>query len=341
MAKRNVQLTDEIVGARGRRTTAITLVVALVVVVMANWGAQTTLTKYTPNMGYWLIHEKWTRLESLDKPVDWLMLGDSSCNQGVRPDVWSQVGLGSAVNLCTIGDMTAINDAWMLETYLAKHPPPKAVVLVHVYDAWHRASGVLRHSLLGKIPLNYGFWDRMNPKVELTSKQNLNFLLTRYFPLYSDNKSLAKWALSPTTQAFSVDEHGYMSWGKADPAQVHADLERHKRFLRDREFALSRDNGEALERLRALANERGFDVYIANGPIYEELRRQPTFRAYLAQLNAEMRRFTNSSPRLHFVLQDPPTFQADEMVNCDHLIDDAARVYTEELAAAVKASQAP
>jgi hypothetical protein len=344
MANRNVQLTDEIVGSGSRRKAGVTAALALAMVLLANLAARWALSEHTPNMGYWLIHKKWTMVQSMKSPVDWLMLGDSSCNQGVRPDVWSRAGLGSAINLCTIGNMLAVNDAWMLETYLATHPPPKAVVLVHVYDTWYRDAGTLRNRLLGKVPLSYGFWERLNPRLELSGRQALNFALTRYLPLYTENKSIARWIWSPdrfASEKYSVDEHGYMAWHEADKAQVRSDLAAHRRFLNGRDFVLSRENRDALIRIRKLADERGFDVYIANGPVYEELRREPAFRSYLTKLNREMTDYVGSNSRLHFILKDPPTFQADQMVNCDHLVDGAARMYTERLAAAVRAAQSP
>ena len=58
---------------------------SLVMLVCINLGMIWYLGNYTSNYGYWTIHQKWQLLEHLDQPVDWLILGDSSCNQGVMP----------------------------------------------------------------------------------------------------------------------------------------------------------------------------------------------------------------------------------------------------------------
>ncbi|MEB3357540.1 MAG: hypothetical protein VKK04_12500, partial [Synechococcales bacterium] len=50
--------------------------------------------------GYFLASYKWNLLTDLKQPADWLVLGDSSCNQGVVPEILSQELGGTALNLC-------------------------------------------------------------------------------------------------------------------------------------------------------------------------------------------------------------------------------------------------
>jgi len=346
MAKRNVQLTEETVGPGDARKVAITLGLMVMLVLLGNSAARWTLSEYTTNRGYWLIHQKWKMIDSGRPPVDWLVLGDSSCNQGVRPDVFDPIVGGMSLNACTIGDMLVVSDAWMLETYLARSGKPKGgVVLVHVYDEWNRPlSNTFKDPLLGRIPLGWGFWGRLTPPVALDTKQKQELFLSRYVPLYSENKTLADWIMSPRKpfgRGFYLDPQGYMPNQLANPEGVHKDAQGHLRFVQRRRFVISKVNEESLRKIRELADQQGFDVYIANSPLYEGLLESDEFRAYYSQVQHGIERYVASSPHLHYVLEDPVTFAEGEMENADHLTHAAAAVYSQKLAEAIQAARAP
>jgi len=273
-----------------------------------------------------------------------LFLGDSSCNQGLRPDIWREATGATAVNLCTIGDMLATNDAWMLERYLARHGAPRGgVVVMHAYDVWHRGmSGAFRTQLLARVPLPWGFWERATPKVTLTRDEALSVAASRYAPLYSEHATLAKrlrpLSGEPSPQ-FALDADGYMRLDDAAPARVKRDVRGHLGFVRRKKPSVSRENREALARLRALAEEREFSLYLAASPIADELARDAEWRRHFDGVEGALAKAVEGSPRARLVLTTPATFPATRMENADHLVHEAAASYTKQVAEAVGASR--
>jgi hypothetical protein len=339
---KNVQLTEEVVVAADRGKVIRTLVLAAMVLVGLNLIARPFLDRFTTNRSTWLIRKKWRLVEDLDQPVDWLALGDSSCNQGLRPDVLAPRLGGRVLNTCTIGDMLVVNDAWMLERHIARVGPPKNVVIVHVYDMWHRSSSVLRKSLLGGIPLPWGFWEKLTPTVELAEADRKAMFLKRYVPLYAENLSLGQAMVHPEGvggQGFAIDAEGYMRSDVVNPAAVRTDAAQHRRFLASRSFAFSKENRAALDEILRLAEVHGFEVYVASSPLYAEVSASAPFQRYYAELLKQLRKLGSRSPRLHLVLEEPVTFPAERMENADHLDHQAAAIYSERLADAVLAAR--
>jgi hypothetical protein len=340
---KNVQLTEEIVGRARRGRVLGTLAGMLIVFAVLNFGARGLLDRFTTNRTYWLIQAKWSLVERLERPVDWLILGDSSCNQGVRPDVLRDKLGGSVLNLCTIGDMLAINDAWMLQRAIARGATPKNVVIVHVYDMWQRPAGAkFRETLITKIPLGWGFWEAMRPPMDMSFEQKRAFFLSRYAPLWSENVTLSDWAMNPRkllSRNFSIDEEGYMRSDLVRPQSVEADYQEHRRFVRGRKFIFSEANRLALEQIRLMADEHDFHVHIASAPLYKGLWNDEEFQAYYRQVQAGLRGVVKRSHRLSYVLEQPPVFEAEQMENADHVNHEAAGVFTERLADALRGAE--
>lgn len=113
-----------------------TLLGTLAVALLVNALAAAYLDWRPVNLGYRVIKTKWRLLAAQRRPVGWLVLGDSTGNQGIVPEVLSEKLGGSTLNLCTIGALGAWNDAWMLEAYARVAGAPRHVLVVHTYQAW-------------------------------------------------------------------------------------------------------------------------------------------------------------------------------------------------------------
>ena len=120
----------EVVAPTNRRQLMTTAAIVAVLILTVDLVAAALLAWRPVARDHWLVASKW-RLLDRARATDTLVLGDSSCNQGVRPDVLGAALGGSVLNLCTIGDLLVINDAWMLEAYLRRHPPPARVVVAN------------------------------------------------------------------------------------------------------------------------------------------------------------------------------------------------------------------
>ena len=333
-------LTEEVIQPVRPRQLWATWLGVLAIILFCNFMVAPRLLVGGRNLAGWIIGHKWRLLLSLEQPVDDLVLGDSSCNQGVNPVILARdLGDQRAVNLCTIGDMLALNDAWMLQTYVERFGAPKRVIIVHVYDIWSRD---FDWSRIGSIPVGLLSLRRLQPGVELKRWQLRSYVESRYFPLYSSNLSL-KARLRPGDPGLRnapgprrVDSLGFLADTVAFPDSVEHDLQGHLRFLKDASFALSPDNERSLARIARLAEEHGFDVYLAAAPVYHKLAEAESFRNYYGEIQQSLAGRAGEGSRMHLVFDQPMTFAADEMQNADHLVRDAADRYTGELARRIR-----
>jgi hypothetical protein len=336
-------LPDEEIPRVPRGEIARTLAATAALVVALNAAAGWVLTHHSPNRGFRVLAAKWQVLDRLREPVDLLVLGDSSGNQAVVPSVLqAELGMRS-VNLAMIGNVLALGDAWMLEAYMQKFGPPRAVLLVHVWDGWSRGTERLLPVLM-KIPKPWGFWARVTPPLSFTPRELWKLVLARYVPLYSENTSMAqllKEPLRPQREPFMLDPDGYMPVHTPDPAYVERDRKRHQKNLKGRVYRMSDLNRTALAHLKAVAEAHGITVYLADAPLHEGLYRHPAFHAYYQAMRKELKEYADSSPLIHYIPSVPLLFPSEEMTNTDHLAHAASLKYTRALAREIQALGTP
>lgn len=337
-------LPEEMIQPVRPRQLWATWIGVLFIVLLCNFIVVPRLLVGGRNLAGWIIGHKWRLLAGLKQPVDDLVLGDSSCNQGVNPVTLARaLGDGRAVNLCTIGDMLALNDAWMLQTYVERFGAPKRVIIVHVYDIWSRNFNWDR---VGSIPIGLLSLRRLEPKVQLKRWQLRSYIQSRYFPLYSSNLSLKTRlragdpALRNAPGPRQVDSLGFLADTVAFPDSVEHDLQGHLKFLQGEAFKLSPDNELSLRRIGELAREHNFDVYLVSAPVYHKLAEAESFREYFARVQQSLAGMAGEGSRIHLVFNQPMSFPAGEMQNADHLVLEAANRYTEELARQIRRMEA-
>lgn len=317
-----------------RRLTSV-IAGALILVALVNVAAWWYLGRYTPNTGYLLIRAKWGMLANLKQPVDLLILGDSSGNQGVDPETLRDSLGVSSVNLCTIGDALVLDDAWMLEEYIARYGPPKGVLIVHGYDMWSRDINV---SVLSRIP---GSWWTRQPRLAFGLQDRIRVYLNRYVPLYTETASLG-WVIRHPWSAFqtqlSIRPDGFMVETTAEPDRVKSDADVHRQFVRQRTRVLSAVNRAALTRIVQLADQHGFGLCLAPGPINDSLALDTAFQSYFTAIRDTLAAVTASSPRTFFPLTAPMTFPAEQMQSADHVVYSGAAEFTARLAGRIRSS---
>lgn len=333
-------LPEEIQQPVRPREVVSTVLGVIVIVALCNFFVAPRLIEGGRNLAGWIISHKWHLLLRLNRPADDLILGDSSCNQGVNPVVLgSELDGDRVINLCTIGDMLVLNDAWMLETYIKRFGAPKRVILVHVYDIWNRSFDPAR---MGSVPVGLTTLRNLKPPVQLRRWQLRTYLESRYFPLYSRNLSLQARlragdpAAGERPVSRTVDSLGFLADTVAYPDSVEHDLQGHLRFLNQRSFHLSSDNHRALDRIATLAREHNFNVYLAMAPMYDSLASHPLFQHYYAAIHQALESFTGPESRIRLVFEQPQVFHATELQNADHVVLEAANRYTRALAAAIR-----
>ncbi len=337
------------------RSIALALVITIAGFLAANALLGRYLDKNGPNLGYRYVAYKWELLGD-SQPVDWLVLGDSTVNQGFDPrHLQRQTGL-SALNLGTIGNFGTIDDLWMLEEYLDRHGPPKAVVVVHTYDVWIRR---FHRPFLGRIPRTRPLTRETNRAFKIRRKDRREIAINRFARLYAERRSLRKSIKFAYLNATRSEEEmsalrvsdrdlplkdpvmtasGYVEMCGAIPEVVRRDYRGHVKHVNKQQFQLSGDNRRALKAMMRLADERGFDLYIASGPLYEQLAKKRAFRRYFGELQTTLRELAGEHARVH-VLDRLKTFPEEQMQNADHITCDAAPVYTDWLIEQVNSAQ--
>lgn len=313
------------------RTILANFLGACFVVFMLNLAFMFLVKAYPTNLGYWLVESKWNLLKNLDAPTDWLILGDSSCNQGVDPQTLTDELGGTAVNLCTIASLLLTNDAWMLEKYIERFPPPENILIVHVYDIYQRKADPV---VVGKIPLPYGFWNKLTPSISLSAGDKWNVLLTRYLPLYSQNRTLKQIVLYPwilKTPKFTSRKDGFMISREASPVQVEEDFERHASSLRKKTFEISPANQKALNQILAFAQQHNINIFFANSALYEKLAVDKYFKIYFADEKKELTALFADTPQVRYITDSPMPVGAMQAENIDHITYPAAKLYTKHL----------
>lgn len=307
------------------------IALCLVLTAAANATARWAVDAFSPNQGFRVYKTKWKQLLALTEPVDWLALGDSSANQGVDPEFLERHLGGRAINLATIADASATVEAWMLQQYIARFGPPRGVVLVHVYDMWQRP---FQDQLLADTPLPWGYWNTMEPHVEMGLQRMLEVAKFRYLPLYTRQESLLLLLHGQTDfdEPAEINDGGFMQVMRAKPRMVARDVQEHLAFTRRNTFRMTDENRRALDTISDLANRYNFDVFLVNSPLYFAVYQDEAFRAYYEQVADALNLWVAGNRHFHYVFQQPMLFPSDVMRNIDHVTVAGARRYSEELA---------
>jgi len=329
------QLPREVIARSSVRSVLVSVIGTVFVVLVVNLAARWYLDHYAVNPSVKTVSQKWEILQNMSAPVEWLILGDSSCNQGVVPEKIESMLGGTAINLCTISPMTLLNDALMLDKYLDKFGPPKNVLIVHSYVILGEE---LKPLIVAKVPLPWGVSDQYRFSPELLSiLEQLEISLARYFPLYFENRELRSILLdgfvSPSSllrSEYHVDltAKGYMPMFEPRPVDLTGILE----SLQKEDFLVTNISYVAIEHILALADQHGINVYITHGPMYEELYENRLFQERWAKIRAWWSDIDRRSDQVTYI-GSVLTFPLNQMQGeVEHVIHSAAEMYTEKLA---------
>jgi hypothetical protein len=306
-----------------------TLIITILVLFSLNLFSSQLLKLFSPNGGYKLIQTKWDILNRLEKPVDILIIGDSSGNQGIDTDLIQQKTGKPALNLSSIGNVLALNDHWMLIEYIKKFgQPPECVISIHVYDVWHEQAN---HAVIAQIPLNPIQMLSNLHQAGLDFKFQKDYLLAKYIPSWSENTSLKRIIMHPWKAKrlnIPLSSSGFQPWPNANPKNVLKDIEEHKKFVQQHSFKPSEENTYALKQMAALSEREGFSLTIVNSPMVDVLYEEKDLKHYLSNVNKFIGEISINYDNMHHLFTTPETFSASVMQNADHLTTEAAKRYT-------------
>jgi hypothetical protein len=330
------QLPTEILPNTTWRRIIWLILLTLVMLIFTNLFVLAYLDRYSMNYGYWTIHQKWNLLDELDKPVDWLVLGDSSCSQGVDPEVIKTELNQTAINLCTTGDMGTLDNLWMLEEYIQRHGPPKSVLILHTFDMWYRDFDPVR---LGQVPRAWKFWEDHTFGSGLMANEDIRWetFLEHYVPLYSQIKTtrmIIRSTLSgkhnPLVSIWEMTKDGFVPAFEPKPDIVLAGEQQQINFASENTFQVSNMNDKALRKMVELAEMYNFNLFLANAPVYTGLYNNPEYQEYNQNVQSYLQSVADESDKVQHI-ESVKTFPVEQMQNPDHLIVSGAEEFTQWL----------
>tara|TARA_Y100000589_G_scaffold327808_1_gene370417 strand:- start:679 stop:1644 length:966 start_codon:yes stop_codon:yes gene_type:complete len=311
--------------------------VALVGLFLFNALAGLMLQHKPVNYTTALVAHKWQLLKQTQGNLDMLILGDSSGNQAVDPVIFKQQLDIDSLNLCTTGGTTLIDDRMMLEDYLQKHDPPKAVMLVHVYDVWFRQAKL---EALSHIPVSVAQLSRSAGADELSLQDQAKLYTYRYLSLYHQNQSLQSIILKPHRYLqlqWDWPSSGFNAQTKHTPEAWKADLRYHTAKAQVlKNVSIHQYNLRELQLINALAKKHQMQVLLVMSPISSELYKQPIFGDFYRQITDALAEYAQQHDQVQLIFEKPLVVGGAHMQSADHVLADAAAFYTTQLAQQIR-----
>jgi hypothetical protein len=284
---------------------------------------------------------KWNLLLNLNHPVETIILGDSSCDFGVLPDIVEEKLGGSAINLATGANYAPLYNAWMLDTYVKRLGAPRNVIIVCTVRTYAvNASS----DCVNQIALPWGFWENMEPKPSWIHDRNTLFLIAmdKYLPLYSQKSAISGILGEPGTipriygMLFNRRDAGqyigvFAGWAnQGNPLKLAADSQSLLKLIQERPFEISSDNEQSICTIIKLAKQNNFKVYFVNSPIYDHVYNDPSYNIYFEKFSNDIDKYIDNKTTF-LIFKRPMTFTDLQMENPNHLIYSAAKIYTSSM----------
>lgn len=281
--------------------------------------------------------QKWKIVAELAEPVDIVIIGDSSANQGIDPLLIEEVTGLKGINLATVASWGMVDNVWLLEEYIQQHGVPPTVIAVYAFDTQQRDASL--PDLLATFPVPIEAIIDASFVEDYTAVDWGVIYLKRLFPLYYRHETLRRATIEFATSQFGIftphyvfNSAGFLQWTDAYPARVVRSSNMRLVRIHNTEApgAFSQANLAAMERLIAMADIFDFELYIAHGPIYEGLENDERFAPLRQALNETYTALVADRSNVAFI-PTVATFRAEVMENFNHLIVDAAHDYTLQL----------
>jgi len=326
-------LPGESIPKRDARSLRRLLLTTVTIVALANVAALVGMSFVQTNFGYEIVKLKFTLADTIEEPVDWVFVGDSTCNQGISPHRFEELTGQTAINLCMIGNMTVAGDVWVLDRLIQNvGAPRRGVLLSHAYDVWMR-DGEGLEVIMAETDSTLE-WRRNRALVPATWAELAQVGVGRHLPLLTRPESVHRLLYSalraPPHHTF--DDLGFMEAGPAEPDRVLRDVRGHLRQQTE-SYSLSELNRRALLEVDELVD---VPVLIVSTPMVAELWEHEEIQDRVTQAYADVRELSGSRPGLRLLRQEPWTYRPEQMHNADHIDAETALIHTEAVVAALR-----
>jgi hypothetical protein len=285
------------------------------------------------------VTQAWLGVQKLHKPVDILLLGDSSCGANLVPgDVADRLG-GRVINLGNTIGSSLLMDAWMLSAYTSEHGAPKAVVVARASLGYG-----FKHSIefMANPLLPWDYWDTYGAVPDWQDGEIRELFITKYGVLYSDadvlrERLLNVWDLFNYSANPYGTSHSY-SAGYKQPKE-DMDINTRKPGFYFGKFYWSVDSTNAIKYMAGLARKYHFQLYFTLQAEWDEAVNAGLRTEYLAAQKKYLSQFTDPT-YVHVIDQIPKTlFTNEQMQSVNHLWHGSEKIYTEEIVNGITAIQ--
>lgn len=284
------QLSAEIVPPARRWVLALIVVGALLVWLAADVAVYVYYERQPTNDRV-VVDGKWNRLVRAGDDVDWLLVGDSSGEFGISPDVARDEFGYDLLNLSTHRIWKLVDDVWMIEYYLQHHDSRPRILVMHVVGDYQDEFNPL---VMSNVSRSQAFFDRFTFSLDLSIRDQLDVQAARYVPLYYRRDDLIRRienrvpkALREEQNASRDDDTAYLA---GQPAAYRAN-----------DNIVTAQNARILRTLAEIAAEYGVEVYLIHSPVMDDLYADPYFREDLDAIEAWLADFVAGYDHVHFL----------------------------------------
>lgn len=309
---------SKIIHPQGKGAIAVTISVMLVLVLLFNTLAYQYFQLFPPSTTDFRQWDSFKGIQNLNKPVDTLLLGDSTCATNLDTGAFADRLGGPAIDLSLYGGMSVITDAWLLTDYIQKFGSPKNVVLSRLSYGYSNSHTV---ELMATPPLPWAYWDNLGVTPEWKEGELSQLFITKYLVLYSYNdvfrNRISKfWKMFHVTRRPVVPSNTYTRGSSAKPETMNLTTKQPGSLFS--KFKPCSDATRALRYMSDLAREKHFQLYFVFQPEWDEAinsgLRQPILDAQVKYLT----QFTDPE-YVHIVRNDSLTFTKEQFQNAAHL----------------------
>ncbi|MCK4922124.1 MAG: hypothetical protein KAS71_13825 [Bacteroidales bacterium] len=326
------KLPIEILKKISNRKIVSLIVIPLLVAFLVNLYLIFYFERFSPNPFYFIVNKKLSILKKIDKKVDWLVVGDSSGNQGVNPAIIKDSIGGSSYNLCTFADMGLMDGCWMLDYLIKSDLAPKNVIMVQVYDSWNRN---VYPALFGQYPFSWIYRKAVEPELFIPEQYRKDVFYSHFLPIIHQADRIPdriKTLRSFKQKLAYIDDNGYNPYTfGVNEYEINADFKYHLKYTTDREPYISPHNLIAIKYLQEISENTDINIYLANSPLHDELFADSTFNKFYTKLNEIISSHFNESGRVHYINNPPILFNKSLLQSSDHLTDEGAEIFTRHL----------
>lgn len=291
-----------------------------------------------------LVKAKWSLAMASEPHFDWVVLGDSSASLGIDPSVLSEQLGGGVVNLATFGGLGLTGDWWIMDEYLRRHKPPRGFIVVHAAEVWGGGRGDAFYQYAASIPKPTASVFANLISIGSTPSEMIYFLRYRdWFPLLllkEQARKMLGWSSDKTVaprspSRFPPDGSIRLDPSAANQKHVEEHAKNYWEAFGDSVPELGRER-HSLMKLMNEASESGSQVYLANGPIVDQVADASDFVYRTSLIGKEIMQLAQANPHVKDMTDQWERFPSHQMENANHVVGTAVDRYTIALARAIK-----